>query len=120
MNNPQWIIDLFASIDAMDTSKFVSFMTEDAVFTFGNAPASQGKKAIFDGVDGFFKSIASIKHHDLQTIGTGDYIVVRGNSTYTRHSGSVMTVGFCNVFEMENNLIKNYRIYIDLSQLYAE
>lgn len=118
MNNPEWVIELFASIDRMDTTKFVSFMTENAVFTFGNAPSAEGKENVFQVVDGFFKSIKAIRHHDLQSFDNGEYVIVRGSSTYTRHNDSTLTVPFCNVFKMNNQLIEDYRIYIDLSTLY--
>ena len=46
MANPQWVIDLFGSIDSMDSDKFASFLSDDCVFTFGNADSvigSQGR-----------------------------------------------------------------------------
>jgi ketosteroid isomerase-like protein len=118
MNNPNWVTELFDSIDSMDTNKFVSFLAEDATFTFGNSPSAIGKEIVFQVVDGFFKSIKAISHTDIQTFVDGDFVIARGNSTYTRHDASALTVGFCNVFKMQNSLIQDYKIYIDLSQLY--
>jgi ketosteroid isomerase-like protein len=118
MNNPNWVSELLDSIDSMDTTKFVSFLTDDAVFTFGNSPSAIGKDIVYQVVDGFFKSIKAISHTDRQTLVDGDFVIVRGNSTYTRHDDSKLTVGFCNVFKMNGSLVQDYRIYIDLSQLY--
>ncbi|MBX3042493.1 MAG: nuclear transport factor 2 family protein [Candidatus Kapabacteria bacterium] len=118
MNNPHWIDDLSASIDSMDTAKFVSFMTDDAVLTFGNAPAVAGKDNIFQVIDGFFKSIKKLVHHDYITIQEANKVVVPGTVTYTRHDDTILSVGFCNVFTMKDNLISEYRIYVDISQLY--
>ncbi len=119
MNNPQWVTELFASIDSMNTDKFATYLTDDSAFTFGNSPSAVGKETVHNVVEGFFQSIKSVEHTDLQTIGSGDFIVVRGNSKYTSHNDSTLTVPFCNVFGMQGELIKDYRIYIDLSLLYA-
>jgi len=118
MNNPNWVTELFNSIDSMDSKKFVSFLTDDAVFTFGNSPSAIGKDVVYQVVDGFFKSIKRITHSQLETFVDGEFVIVRGNSAYTRHDGTVLIVGFCNVFKMQNSLIQDYKIYIDLSQLY--
>ena len=53
---------LFAAIDAKDAASFVSYLTEDAVFRFGSAPAVQGREAIREAVDGFFAPIAGCRH----------------------------------------------------------
>jgi limonene-1,2-epoxide hydrolase len=118
MNNPNWVIDLFNSIDTKNTDKFVTYLTEDAIFSFGNSPSVEGNSNIHAAVGGFFESIKDIKHTNLQTIISEGFIVVRGSSTYTRHNDTLLTVPFCNVFDMQGEKIKNYRIYIDLSQLY--
>lgn len=118
MNNPNWVTDLFNSIDSLDTKKFVSYLTDDAVFTFGNSPSAIGKDIVYQVVDGFFKSVKSIKHTNLETYQDGEFVIVRGDSHYTRHDDSTLNVGFCNVFVMKNSLIQDYRIYLDLSQLY--
>ncbi len=110
--------ELFNSIDTMNTDKFVSFLSDDCIFTFGNMPPAVGKEAIYNVVDNFFKSISKLEHHSLQYIQEGNYVVARGLSKYIRHNGTILEVGFCNVFELQNHLIKEYRIYIDLSQLY--
>lgn len=120
MINSDWVNSLFSTIDAKDSEKFVSFLTNDATFTFGNMPSVTGRINIYDTLVAFFGSIKEIKHHDIQFFDNEQYVIVRGNSTYLRHNGTSLTVGFCNVFEMEDNYIKDYRIYIDLSKLYSE
>ena len=122
MNNPQWVTDLFASIDAMDSTKFVSFIDDGGTFTFANNPTMNGREAIFAMVDGFFKSIKAIHHTNLQTYITADGATVftSGTVDYTRHSGSHLVVNFCNRFNMKGEKIFNYDIFIDNSTLYAE
>jgi ketosteroid isomerase-like protein len=117
--NLDWIKELFSSIDAMDLEKFVSFINDDGVFVFGNAPDVKGKENITQAVDGFFKSIKALVHSDLQWGQDGDKVFSRGICTYTRHNETKIAIPFCNIFEMKNNKIQHYQIYIDITQLYS-
>jgi hypothetical protein len=39
--------------------------------------------------------------------------------TYTRHDGSILTVPFADVFLMAGDKVRDYRVYMDASALYA-
>jgi hypothetical protein len=112
------IDDLFKTIDGKNTEKFVSFISEDGVFVFGNSVEVVGRNNIFVAVDGFFKSIKAVEHFNLKSVVFGEILVVYGTSRYTRHDDSILETPFCNVLESKNGLIERYQIYIDLSQLY--
>jgi limonene-1,2-epoxide hydrolase len=112
--------DLFASIDAKDTTNFLGFLTEDAVFRFGSAPVVQGQAAIRLAVDGFFDSIAGSSHKMNKPLRDGSRLVCEGEVTYRRHDGTEVTLPFTNVFELDGELISHYKIYIDITPLYAE
>jgi ketosteroid isomerase-like protein len=111
---------LFAAIDARDGAGFVSYLTEDAVFRFGSAPPVQGRNAIQAAVEGFFTTIAGCSHTITNTLNQGDMIVCEGDVTYTRHDGSKITLPFTDVLEYEGDLIAHYKIYMDVSPLYAK
>ncbi len=111
--------NLFHSIDAMDTDKFVTFLTDDAEFRFGNAPSAIGKEQIHQGVAGFFSSIKGLSHELAYAHVTDDTVITEGTVTYTRFDDSKLSVSFCNVFGMKGDLIQRYFIYIDLNELYA-
>jgi hypothetical protein len=113
------IHELFKTIDQMNPDKFVSFLTDDAGFRFGNAPAVVGKEAIKKAVAGFFSSIKSISHKNLNLWVNQDTIVYQGEVTYTRHDGSQLTLPFVNIFGMKGDKIKDYLIYIDINPLYS-
>jgi limonene-1,2-epoxide hydrolase len=110
---------LFASIDAMDTERFLSFIHEDASFRFGSSPAVRGHADIRKAVEGFFASFAALRHDVLRTVCADGAVVCEGEVTYTRHDGSKITLPFVNVFEVEGGLISLYRVYIDITPLYA-
>lgn len=113
------ILELFKCIDTMDADKFVTYLTEDAIFRFGNAPAVPGKKAIRDAVFEFFKSIKSISHKCVNLWEIKTHVVYEGIVKYTRHDGNKVELNFVNVFKMNGDLIKDYFIYIDITPLYA-
>ena len=112
--------DLFASIDAMDTERFLSFFAEDATFRFGSAPAAKGTTEIRAAVDGFFGSVAAVRHQLHRIIADDDGIACEGEVTYTRHDGREIALPFANVFETEAGRFSQYRIYIDIAPLFAE
>lgn len=116
---PQWITDLFAAIDTRNADQFVNFLTEEVVFTFGNADPISGRPAVRQAVAGFFDSIQGVSHDVREIWHSGDAVICRGTARYTRHDGSQLSVPFANVFKMLVDKIQDYQIYVDLSQLHA-
>ena len=113
------IRELLATVDRMDADGFVSFLTEDATFRFGNAEAVTGRAAIREAVAGFFGSIAALSHH-IERIWTGpEAVACDGEVTYVRHDGLEIRLPFADVFVMREGKISEYLIYIDISPLYA-
>jgi ketosteroid isomerase-like protein len=113
-----WWERIFAVIDAGDAAGFVGFLTPDAEFRFGNAPAVVGGEAIRAAAAGFFSAIASSRHRLLRTWNGAETAVCEGEVTYTRHDGTLLSVPFANVFELRGDKIATYRIYIDNSSLF--
>ena len=111
---------MFAAIDAKDTQAFVGYLTGDAVFRFGSAPAVKGREAIAAAVDGFFGTIAASSHDIRKTLGEGSTLVCEGEVTYTRLGGEKVTLPFTDVFEYDGDLIAEYKMYIDIAPLYAD
>ena len=109
---------LFVAIDKKDIDSFISFLTEDACFTFANMPAVCGKKNVRDAVSGFFSGIKGLSHNISQTWEKGDTLICEGKVTYTRNDSKEMTFPFVNIFRMRDSLIADYRIYTDNSALY--
>lgn len=111
---------LFTAIDKSDTSTFLSYLTEDAIFRFANLPQVKGQTAIGEFLTGFFASIDHTKHSDIQVYPAGDHIFSTGKVTYTRLDGSTLSVPFCNEFIMKGDKIDKYHIFVDNSELYKQ
>ncbi|WP_455201157.1 nuclear transport factor 2 family protein [Kaarinaea lacus] len=118
MSDNNWINQLFQSIDSKDSDAFLTFLAEDVFFRFGNAEPIHGKNNAGNVVRGFFESIKALQHDISETCSVDDSVICHGFVTYTKHDGSPLTVPFANIFKMEDEKIKEYLIYVDVSELY--
>jgi ketosteroid isomerase-like protein len=114
-----WTTDLYQAIDAKDTRRFLSFLTDDARFRYANHPPAIGHTAIGAAVDGFFASIRSSHHDILNNWEPPGHLVSQGMVSYTRLDGGTVTLPFVNVFTMRDKMIQDYQIYVDATPLYA-
>ena len=112
--------NLFAAIDRKDTDGFVDHLTTDATFRFGSSPPVIGRDAIRIAVDGFFSTIAGLRHEYGMPVANGNTLFCEGDVTYTRHDDTTITLPFVDVFELEDDLISKYKIYMDIGPLYAQ
>lgn len=117
---PDYIAEVFAAVDANDADQFVAHLTEDCIFRFGSAPAIAGRTEIAAAVGGFFDSIAGCSHRVSSVWREEGSLVCEGEVRYQRLDYSEISIPFVDVFEFRGELISNYKIYIDLSPLYAE
>ncbi len=115
---PEWLKNLYATIDKMDAYAFADYISSDGEFIFGNNPAVVGRDNIAAFVENFFNSIKRIQHTPTGFLIEKDKIVSWGIVKYTRHNETQLSVKFCNLFLMDGDLIKTYDVYVDTSQLY--
>jgi len=120
VNREQWARDLFRCVDAKDTDGWLAFLAPDARFRFGNGPVVEGKGAIREAVVAFFASISALRHELADLWHYPDAVICRGEVTYTRLDGSTLGIPFVNVLKVEGDLIHDYFIYADTSDLYAK
>ena len=110
---------LINAIDRMDPDAFASFLTEDAIFRFGNAEPVKGMRNVRENVAGFFSSIKSLKHEVLGVWEKDNVITLQGEVTYIRKDDRAVIVPFVNLLKMKGTLIHEYLVYVDASQLFA-
>jgi ketosteroid isomerase-like protein len=115
----KWTSLLFESIDNQDVESFTAFLAEDVLFRFGNTEPVTGKAAVSDAVKGFFASIQSIQHNMIAIWDEESEVICHGTVTYTRHDSTTLRVPFALILSVDNDLIKQYLIFVDVSQLYG-
>lgn len=113
-----WLKKLFQAIDNQNVQEFAEFLCDDVAFTHGNNPAVVGREEVAAFVSGFFSSIDSLSHSLQQVIERDDSVVCNGIVNYKRANGSTLMVPFCNWLTLKEGLVKDYRIFVDSSELY--
>jgi ketosteroid isomerase-like protein len=111
--------DLFADIDRMDATAFASYFAEDGVLRFANADEVQGRGAIEAVIAGFFGTIKGLKHRILGQWDVAYTTVLQAEITYTRTDDGQVTLPAVVIFRRGDDLIEDYRIYIDQAPLCA-
>ncbi len=120
-SSEQLLLDrVFAAVDAMDTERFLDCIAQQGSFRFGSSPAAIGHDNIRAAVNGFFATISGLRHVLHKSVVTGSTIMCEGEVTYTRQDGTSITLPFVDVFEMQDKLISEYKIYMDIAPLYAQ
>ena len=114
-----WIKQLFATIDRKDAQGFASFFTGNAVFRFANAPCVCGKDNIRKAVQDFFIQTKGLRDNITGVWEFGNIVICEGEVIYARLDDQAITIPFVDIFRMEKDLIADYRIYIDITPLFA-
>lgn len=112
-----WITDLFAAIDHKNADAFAAFLAEDVRFRYGSQEPVLGKAAVREAAAGIFEMFAAIAHEIDEAWVSDEAVVCEGHVTYTLPDGRSVTLPFLNVFRMADDLIADYRIYIDPTPL---
>lgn len=115
-----WWTELLTRIDAKDASGFLEFLTDNAEFRFGSAPTVSERSAIGAQVAQFFDLIAKSRHALIRTWEDEEVRACQGEVTYTRLDGTVVTLPFVNILEMDGDKIRRYLIYADLAPLFDQ
>ena len=114
-----WLDSLFAAIDGKDTARFVAHLAPDATFQFGNLPPVRGSEAIAAMVGGFFQAIGGLRHARLEHWTSGKTVICHGTVTYRRLDGGEVSMPFANIMKRDGERATDYRIYADVSPLFA-
>lgn len=110
---------IFADIDSRDPDRFVTNLTEDVTFRFGNAEPITGRAAVKEAVAGFYTTIDGMTHHVLKVWDVGDTTIAKVDVEYVRKDGEHVTVPNTDIVEFDGDLAANWQIYIDLAPLFA-
>src|SRR5918994_6548728 len=113
------VAQVLADIDAFDPDKFVAHLTPDAVFRFANADPVTGRAAVKEAVAGFFSTIDGLTHHMRNVWELGDTAIVQADVEYRRKDGKTVTVPNADILTYDGDLVRDWRIYIDITPIYA-
>lgn len=111
---------IFALIDQQDTEAFVSNLTEDVVFQFGNNDPAVGRDQVRQAVNGFFSTIAGLTHHvrevwDVEENTSVVYIDVE----YRRTDGETVYIPNVDILKWRGDQAYDWQIIIDVAPIYT-
>ena len=112
--------NLLADIDTLDADRWAAYLADDAVLRFGNGDPVQGRDACRDALAGFWDTIEGVHHDLVEQWETDSATIVEVRITYTLPGGREVTVPGVTVYRTDDDdLIDDYRVYVDLAPLYA-
>ena len=101
----------------MDAQALAAAMTPGGTFRFANMDPVSGTENLAGFFGNFFASIKGISHTDLEYWFTDNTWFATGRVTYTRHDNSTLNVPFSVILKMQEELIDQYLVFVDVSQL---
>ena len=115
----EFVQGVYEDVDSLEVPRFISRLTEDCVFIFGNADAVSGHSAIASYFGAFSEMIADIAHVVDEAWTFDGAIISTVRVTYTRKDMSTLSCPAMVLWRMQDELIKEYRICVDNSALFA-
>src|SRR5947208_3378839 len=103
----------------MDAKAFAAHLSDDCVLRYANSPEVLGRDAIEESIAGFFTTIKALRHDLVNEWHAGDATILQFECTYTRHDDAQVTVPAVTIFRQGDELIDDYRVFIDLTPVYA-
>jgi ketosteroid isomerase-like protein len=119
MNAREFAVNVYRAVDSLDPFAQLAFFTPDCTFVFGNHAPVRGHDAIGAHVQAFFSTIAGLKHELFEVWPVDDNVIVRMAVTYTCKDGKRMTFPAAVIWKIRDELISEFRIYVDNSPLFG-
>lgn len=116
----EFIRRLIRLFEAMNVDEALTMFTGDARYRFGNYPAAVGREDIRTAAtSSHLEAIKGVKFNIQGLWEFGDVLVCEMEIEYIRTDDSILNLPCTDVFRMEGNRIKDMRIYMDPSPLFA-
>ena len=106
----------FKADGSLDPALFVSRLTPDAIFQLGGNPPVNGRDRIRELLVETFRTFQHVEHRLLKAYELADVLVYEAVVTYTFGDGRKLEVPYANILEFDGNLVRRYRVYLDLPQ----
>ncbi len=107
--------EVFKVADTMDAIAFSKLLTKDVRFRFSNNDVWTGRGAVISGLNYLFSRIIGLKHNITGVYSNNEGYAVEALAKYTMKDAKAITLPVVSVLKYEGNLIKDYRIYMDIS-----
>jgi len=113
----QLITDLYRHVDGKNVNALNELLSEEVSFRLGNGDEIIGKNAVLAANANFFSSITSMHHSIADIVSLDDKLFCHGEVDYIRLDGSHCSAYFSTMLVLENNKIRDYLVFADISAL---
>lgn len=111
--------EMFDRIDAKDVEGFLTYLTEDVKFRFGNEPQVSNSANVRETTKYVYSAIGGLRHAIVAMWEFDNTVIVKLEVEYERLSGSKVTLPCANIFEFREGRIADYRVYMDIGPAFA-
>jgi ketosteroid isomerase-like protein len=111
---------IFAAFDAKDIGSLAALMTDDVRLQIGNADIVDGRAEFVEALQVFFGSVAGFRHSVTNVWSDVDAVIAELKVHYTRLDGTELTLPCCSVFRLRDGAVADYRVYMDITPVYAQ
>ena len=116
------IRQMYAASDSGDVEGLLERLDDDIVLVFSNSEPVHGKEAVKSTAGQVTTKLKGVRHeiHELWSAAEdADVIIARMTVHYTRFDGTTVSLPCCNVYRMKGDLIGEYRVYMDITPVFA-
>jgi ketosteroid isomerase-like protein len=113
---------IFDAIDRGDLDTVGGILADNAEIFFGNTGPIHGRQAFAELYAQFMGTIAAVRHelHELwQAREDAAVWIARLTVHYRTKGGSAVSLPCCNVFRFRGDVISEYRVYMDITPVFA-
>ena len=94
-------------------------VTDDVRLQLGNAAVIEGKAKFVEALQAFVASVAGFRHTVTNVWSDLDAVIAELKVHYTSLDGTELTLPCCNVFRLRDGAVADYRVYMDITPVYA-
>jgi ketosteroid isomerase-like protein len=114
------IRSLIGLFEAMDVESAMTYFTEDALYRFGNHPPAVGKAAIASLIEASqLHRIARTSFEINEIWEIDDAVICQLETTHLCDCSKAVTLPCAIVFRIEDDLVREMRVYMDASPLHG-
>lgn len=115
----QLIRKVLAAADSRNPALFVTHLSDDVMFRFGNAPAVVGHEAVAKALEMLFDYVSFMRHDLVGVHACGDVWAVEMVANYVDRFGREFSFPACNLMTVLRGKVSDYRIFVDNSSMFV-
>lgn len=119
ISNVEILKEFYTIFDHYNLEESIEYYTRDATLNFSNVVPAVGREAIQELLSGLKSSVNGIKHELKNAWEDDDTVIIECDISFTRRDNREVVIPASQFCIMENGMIKQQRIYLDITPVYS-